>query len=105
MARKTLRQRALAGETVLGAMVFEFFSPGIAQILQHAGSEYLIFDMEHAGFGLETIKSQVACCRGLDVVPMVRVPRGDYHFLARALDVGSSGRDGADGRFAPRRPS
>ena len=31
---------------------------------------------------------------------MVRVPRGEYHFIARALDVGAHGRHGADGRHA-----
>ena len=25
------------------------------------------------------------------MAPMVRVPRGEYHFLARALDVGAQG--------------
>jgi 2-dehydro-3-deoxyglucarate aldolase/4-hydroxy-2-oxoheptanedioate aldolase len=81
----------LAGETVLGAMVFEFFSPGIPQVLAHAGAEYIIYDMEHTGISLETIKTQVSHCRGLPVAPMVRVPRGEYHFLARALDIGCHG--------------
>ncbi|MGE0766211.1 MAG: HpcH/HpaI aldolase/citrate lyase family protein [Hyphomicrobiaceae bacterium] len=91
MARRSLRQRVGAGEQVLGAMVFEFFSPGIAQLLVHAGCEYVLYDMEHTGASLETIKSQVAHCRGLPISPMVRVPRGDYHFLARALDIGCEG--------------
>lgn len=91
MAKKPLRQRVMAGETVLGAMVFEFFSPGIAQVMQHAGAEYIIYDMEHTGVGLETVKTQVAHCRGIGVAPMVRVPRGEYHFLARALDIGCHG--------------
>ena len=91
MTRKSLRQRALAGDAVPGSMVFEFFSPGIAQILKLAGAEFIIYDMEHTGIGLETVKEQVAYCRGLDVVPMVRVPRGEYHFLARALDIGCHG--------------
>ncbi len=81
----------MSGDMVLGAMVFEFFSPGIAQVLKHAGAEYIIYDMEHTGVGLETVKAQVAHCRGLDVAPMVRVPRGEYHFLARALDIGCQG--------------
>jgi 2-dehydro-3-deoxyglucarate aldolase/4-hydroxy-2-oxoheptanedioate aldolase len=34
---------------------------------------------------------QFALCRGLGIVPMVRVPRGEYHFIARALDVGAMG--------------
>ncbi len=91
MARKSLRQRVVGGEQVLGAMVFEFYSPGMAQLLVHAGCEYVIYDMEHTGASLETIKAQVAHCRGLPIAPMVRVPRGEYHFLARALDIGCQG--------------
>ncbi len=91
MAKKSLKQRAMAGETVLGAMVFEFFSPGTAQVLAHAGAEFVIYDMEHTGISLETVKTQVAHCRGIGVAPMVRVPRGEYHFLARALDIGCQG--------------
>lgn len=91
MARKSIRQRVVAGEQVLGAMVFECLSPGIAQVLSLAGCEYVIYDMEHTGISLETVKTQVAHCRGLPVSPMVRVPRGEYHFLARALDIGCQG--------------
>ncbi|MEM7210550.1 MAG: aldolase/citrate lyase family protein [Pseudomonadota bacterium] len=87
----TLRQRAMAGEPVLGAMIFEFFSPGMPQILSNAGCEYVLYDMEHTGIGFETLKDQVAFCRGLPITPMARVPRGDYHFLARALDIGLRG--------------
>ncbi len=91
MAKRSLRQRAMNGEPVPGAMVFEFFTPGIAQILKLAGCEYAIYDMEHAGFSFPELKAQCAHCRGLGIAPMVRVPRGEYHFLARALDVGAQG--------------
>ena len=49
MARKPLRQRVLAGETVLGSMIFELIAPGIPQLLVLAGAEYVIYDMEHTG--------------------------------------------------------
>ena len=91
MARRSLRHRAMSAETVLGAMVFEFFTPGIAQVLRLAGCEYILYDMEHAGFSIEQLKVQCAHCRGIGIAPMVRVPRGEYHFLARALDVGAQG--------------
>jgi 2-keto-3-deoxy-L-rhamnonate aldolase RhmA len=81
----------MSGETVLGSMVFEFFTPGISQILKLAGCEYVLYDMEHAGFSIGELKVQCAHCRGIGVAPMVRVPRGEYHFLARALDVGAQG--------------
>jgi 2-keto-3-deoxy-L-rhamnonate aldolase RhmA len=91
VAMRSLRQRAMDGEAVLGAMVFEFFTPGISQVLKLAGCEYIIYDMEHAGFSIEQLKVQCAHCRGTGIAPMVRVPRGEYHFMARALDVGAHG--------------
>lgn len=91
MSPEDLRARVLAGDLVPGAMIFEFFSPGVAQILRRAGCEFVIYDMEHTGIGLETIKAQVAYCRGLGLVPMVRGVRGEYRDLAAALDVGAKG--------------
>ncbi|MGD1924809.1 MAG: HpcH/HpaI aldolase/citrate lyase family protein [Paracoccaceae bacterium] len=86
-----IRERVMRSERVLGAMVFEFFSPGLPQIMFSAGCEYLIYDMEHTGIGFETLRDQVSFCRGLPITPMARVPRGEYHFLARALDIGLRG--------------
>ena len=80
-----------AGKRCCGAMIFEFFSPGIPQICKNAGADFVLYDMEHTGLGFETLKTQFALCRGLGIVPMVRVPRGEYHFIARALDVGAMG--------------
>lgn len=91
MPRKSLRQRVLAGETVLGSMMFELYGPGVPQLLVNAGAEYVIYDMEHTGTSFETIKAQISHCRSLPIAPMARVPRGEYHFLARALDIGCHG--------------
>jgi 2-dehydro-3-deoxyglucarate aldolase/4-hydroxy-2-oxoheptanedioate aldolase len=81
----------LAGETVAGAMIFEFFAPGLPQVLKSAGCEFALFDMEHAGLSFETLKMLAAGCRGIGIEPLVRVPRSEYHFMARALDVGAFG--------------
>ena len=80
-----------SGGRAFGALVFEFFSPGIPQLCRNAGADFVLYDMEHTGLGFETLKTQFALCRGLPLVPMVRVPRGEYHFIARALDVGALG--------------
>jgi 2-dehydro-3-deoxyglucarate aldolase/4-hydroxy-2-oxoheptanedioate aldolase len=72
-------------------MVFELLAPGLPQICSNAGADFLLYDMEHTGLGFETLKTQIALCRGLDLVPMTRVPRGEYHFIARALDLGALG--------------
>ena len=36
--------------------------------------------------------------RAAGLTAMVRVPATEYHFLARVLDMGRNGGDGADGR-------
>jgi len=80
-----------SGGYAFGAMAFELLAPGLPQICRNAGAEFILYDMEHTGFSFETLKTQFALCRGLPIVPMVRVPRGEYHFIARALDIGAMG--------------
>ena len=72
-------------------MVFEFFTPGIARLCANAGAEFVMYCMEHTGAGFETLKPQFALCRAIGVTPLVRVPATEYHFVARALDVGALG--------------
>lgn len=79
------------GGTVYGTMVFEFFTPGLMPILASAGAEFVLLDTEHSGVGIETIKAQIAASRGLDIVPMVRVPGCHYHLIAPVLDAGAMG--------------
>jgi 2-keto-3-deoxy-L-rhamnonate aldolase RhmA len=87
----SVKQNLAAGKAALGSMVFEFFTPGIARICANAGAEFVMYCMEHTGVGFETLKPQFAMCRALGVVPLVRVPTTEYHFVARALDVGALG--------------
>ena len=91
MIGNPVKQRLAAGERAYGTMVFEFFSPGLPQIAKVAGAEFVVFDMEHTAIDLDTIKQQVAYCRGLGLPPYVRVPATDYHFIAHALDAGALG--------------
>lgn len=87
----TFRERLAHDELVCGTMVAEFFTPGIAQIVRAAGADFILYDMEHSGAGVETMKAQFAHCRGLAIAPLVRVPVNEYHFIARVLDAGAHG--------------
>jgi len=86
-----LKRSIMSKDVVAGAMVFEFFSPGLSSILHNAGAKFVIYDMEHTGLGMESLKWLFASCRGLPIAPMVRVPVGEYTWLARALDLGAHG--------------
>jgi 2-keto-3-deoxy-L-rhamnonate aldolase RhmA len=85
--RRILRE----GGVALGSMVFEFNTSGVARIAAAAGAYFLIYDMEHTGWSLETIRSLMASSGAADLTPLVRVPSLEYHFIARALDVGALG--------------
>ncbi len=91
MRSNPVKAKLARGEHAFGAMFFEFFSPGIPQIAKNAGAEFILFDMEHAGSDVGLMKQMFALCRGLDLVPMVRVPTTQYHFVARMLDLGALG--------------
>lgn len=87
----TLRARLAAGERSIGTMAFEFFTPGLAPLLQAAGCEWVVIDMEHSGAGMDTVKQQIAYARGLDIAVWVRVPEKSYAAVARVLDAGAEG--------------
>ena len=91
MRDNPLKPRLAAGGHAFGTMVFEFFTPGLAQICKEAGAEFLLYDMEHSAVSIETIREQFAYCRGVGIVPMVRVPATQYDYISRALDAGAMG--------------
>src|SRR3954470_16187413 len=91
MKANTVKRALLAGEPSLGTMIFEFPTTGIARIAAEAGADFVIYDMEHTGWSIETIRGLMATSRAADLVPMVRVPATEYHLISRPLDVGAMG--------------
>jgi 2-keto-3-deoxy-L-rhamnonate aldolase RhmA len=91
MRPNPVKDRLAAGETLYGTMVFEFLSAGLPQILQRAGADFVFYDMEHSGFSYSEIKQQLALCRGLDIVPLVRPRATTHEHTAQLLDLGAMG--------------
>lgn len=91
MRENSVKQILAGGGHAFGTMIFEFLSPGLPAILERAGADFVFYDMEHSGFTLEQMKNQIACCRGLDLVPLVRPPGKSYDYTARLLDLGAMG--------------
>jgi 2-keto-3-deoxy-L-rhamnonate aldolase RhmA len=86
-----LKEKLRRDGHAFGPMIFEFFTPGLPAIVAATGADFVLFDMEHTGLGFETLKQLCASCRGLGLAPLVRIPAGEYHFIARALDMGVHG--------------
>ena len=93
MVRPNLVKRSLKeGNLVVGTMIAEFRSPGLAQMMANAGFDFMSIDTEHSRFSLETVAEHVLAARGAGIGSIVRVPqKGIPHLLSRPLDMGVQG--------------
>ncbi len=91
MRNNPVKHALARGGTAIGTMVFEFNTPGIGRIAALSGAEFIIYDMEHTGWSIETIRMLIATTRAAETVPLVRVPATQYHLLSGPLDVGAMG--------------
>ena len=86
-----LKNKVTSIDDMRGAMIFEFFSPGIPIILKNSGCEFIIFDMEHGGLSLQQFKTLSLISKAYKIAPLIRIPEVSYNYVARALDLGASG--------------
>jgi 2-keto-3-deoxy-L-rhamnonate aldolase RhmA len=91
MRQNIVKDKLAAGQTCFGTMVFELLSPGLPRILELAGADFVIYDMEHSGQGIDPIRQQLALCRGTALVPIVRPPAALSHLTGPLLDAGAMG--------------
>ncbi|MBI3694733.1 MAG: aldolase, partial [Acidobacteria bacterium] len=91
MKSNLLRQRIAEGRIAAGHMIMEFGTRGIAKIVEAAGVDFVLLDMEHGGLELERLADLIAWFKATPVAPIVRVPGVHYHFIARVLDMGALG--------------
>jgi 2-dehydro-3-deoxyglucarate aldolase/4-hydroxy-2-oxoheptanedioate aldolase len=85
------REVLAAGRMPVGHMIMEFATRGIAKMLEAADVDFVVYDMEHSGFDIDRVFDLIAWSKGSPFAPMVRVPQGQYHFLARTMDAGALG--------------
>jgi 2-dehydro-3-deoxyglucarate aldolase/4-hydroxy-2-oxoheptanedioate aldolase len=85
------REVLAAGRMPIGHMIMEFGTRGIPKLLEAADLDFVLFDMEHSGFEIERVFDLIALSKASPFAPMVRVPQGQYHFLARVMDAGALG--------------
>lgn len=91
MRANTVKEKLARGEYAYGTMIFEFNTTGIGRIVGEAGAEFVVYDMEHTGWSIETIRMLIATTQSSKALPMVRVPATQYHLISRPLDLGAMG--------------
>ena len=80
-----------SNNVVCGCMVAEVRTPAIAMILESAGLDFFIIDMEHGTFNYESMNDMILACRGLRIAPFVRVPAIERQAFQKPLDAGAAG--------------
>jgi len=95
MRPNPLKASLADGGTAYGTMVFELLSAGLPQILENAGADFVFYDMEHSGFSMAELKTQLALCRGLDIIPLVRETAEQAEEFVRWTRYPPHGRRGA----------
>jgi 2-keto-3-deoxy-L-rhamnonate aldolase RhmA len=91
MKPNRLKQAREEGRIPVGHMIMEFGTRGIAQILETAGLDFVVIDMEHTGFSMNEVSNLIAWFKATSVAPMVRIPQIERHFIARLMDAGTLG--------------
>jgi 2-dehydro-3-deoxyglucarate aldolase/4-hydroxy-2-oxoheptanedioate aldolase len=91
MRPNQVKRKVQQGSVSIGTFVFEFNTTGVGRLAAEAGAEFAVFDMEHTGWSVESIRMLIATTRSTEMVPLVRIPATEYDFIARVLDMGAMG--------------
>jgi 2-keto-3-deoxy-L-rhamnonate aldolase RhmA len=91
MRENPVKAKLASGQTIIGLMCFEFSTSGIARLADAAGADFILFDMEHTGWGMETMRQLLAATRGTAVTPLIRVSGAQRASVSSALDLGALG--------------
>ncbi|MHA6783489.1 HpcH/HpaI aldolase family protein [Pseudonocardia saturnea] len=90
MTTNPLTLRWQAGDVTYG-IGLTVPSAAVAQLLAHAGFDWLMIDLEHGPVSIESAHAMIAATAGTDVVPLVRIPQNLGWLAKPALDAGATG--------------
>lgn len=90
MTAPDLRQRWRAGDVTYGVGV-TVPAAGMAQLLAHAGFDWLMIDLEHGPISVESAHAMIAATAGTPAVPLLRIPQNLPWLAKTALDAGAFG--------------
>lgn len=92
MKRNNAKALLKAGKPAFGTWITLCPHPRIVKILAAAGFDFVIIEMEHTDFTLETVGTLCMLAREAGIAPIVRPPGTlKPHDLTRPLDAGGQG--------------
>jgi 2-keto-3-deoxy-L-rhamnonate aldolase RhmA len=85
-----IRQRVLAGETLIGAWI-STGSDVVTEIVGQAAFDWLLLDREHGPGDYDDLRHQLQALSGSKAAPIVRVVCNEPAHFKRSLDLGAAG--------------
>lgn len=90
MKTNPVRETLLSGGVSVGSFL-GLQSPNVAELLGHAGFQWLMIETEHNALDMSGVEQMIRAIETTPAVPMVRAPANDPVFIQRAIDVGAMG--------------
>ncbi len=87
MAVKKLRE----GKIAVGTMLRIVKDSAAAWMAHHAGLDYIMLDLEHGPYSMETVADIFKVGRALGIGCFVRVPELSKGYVSRIMDAGATG--------------
>ena len=87
MSVKKLRE----GKRIVGTMIRMVRNPAIAQIAYHAGLDFIMLDLEHGPYSIETVSDIAKVARSIGLGIFARVPELTKGYVSRIMDAGVQG--------------
>ena len=81
MKENSIRRAVREGRAALGTGLKEFATRGVPHIIQSAGFDCCMIDMEHGAFDLETIADLAGWFAATDISPIVRIHKAFVHHI------------------------
>ncbi len=91
MRENRIKRALKRGEVVIGTMVSELRGPGLMTMLDTAGFDFVLIDMEHSTYSLETVGDMITAAKSTNLHTVVRTPGLSRLALQQPLDAGADG--------------
>jgi 2-dehydro-3-deoxyglucarate aldolase/4-hydroxy-2-oxoheptanedioate aldolase len=88
---RTFKRRLRAGETIIGAMVFEYLRPSLVKIFKRAGFDFIFIEKEHGIFDSKELPDFVLSARDNKVPVISKIGQLNRSEVTRLLDSGVVG--------------
>ncbi|MBJ2173578.1 aldolase [Aureibaculum sp. A20] len=88
MSKNVLQNSLKEGKTVFGPFC-KIQDPAIVEIAALSGFDFVIIDMEHGPFSIESLQNMIRAAEARGITPVVRVTENSETLILRTLDVGA----------------